>query len=321
MSSSQGMVLKRLSIAIGFILAAGIGFAIGMVQPHVELLYLPNGAAQAQLPPEEEEDPRPSRAEEIMRALVKAYPRRVLKAEFRNGDWAVLLRDTWFYYAEGRLLPEELLYRINDYSPIDFHYYPRELPPWTQPDPEQVRQFREWSEARSAQPPRSPHFFDALYRAHDRDEAYTRVRSLRFFRNPVTVHNAILEYLALVEDRIFQVSRTDFRVRAWIYDIARVYGWNWGNAEGTQTRSFHSYGVVIGVMPRTLGARAIHWGAAGEWWDIPHERRHHPPEAVIQAFEAYGFVWGGKQPFFDTIHFTFRPEILILNGMELSDVR
>jgi hypothetical protein len=29
----------------------------------------------------------------------------------------------------------------------------------------------------------------------------------------------------------------------------------------------------------------------------------------------YGFIWGGKWLFFDTMHFEYRPEILILSGM------
>jgi hypothetical protein len=36
------------------------------------------------------------------------------------------------------------------------------------------------------------------------------------------------------------------------------------------------------------------------------------PDAVVAAFERHGFVWGGKWLFFDTMHFEYRPEILIL---------
>jgi hypothetical protein len=36
------------------------------------------------------------------------------------------------------------------------------------------------------------------------------------------------------------------------------------------------------------------------------------PLPVVQAFERQGFVWGGKWLFFDTMHFEYRPEILLL---------
>ncbi len=32
----------------------------------------------------------------------------------------------------------------------------------------------------------------------------------------------------------------------------------------------------------------------------------------VAAFEDNGFVWGGKWPFFDTMHFEYRPEVLLL---------
>jgi hypothetical protein len=34
---------------------------------------------------------------------------------------------------------------------------------------------------------------------------------------------------------------------------------------------------------------------------------------VVKAFEAYGFIWGGKRMFFDTMHFEYRPGILIFS--------
>ena len=50
-----------------------------------------------------------------------------------------------------------------------------------------------------------------------------------------------------------------------------------------------------------------------EWDRIPLSERWKPPQAVIDAFEAEGFIWGGKWYHFDTIHFEYRPEIVRLN--------
>jgi hypothetical protein len=57
------------------------------------------------------------------------------------------------------------------------------------------------------------------------------------------------------------------------------------------------------------------WAADGgitEWWTIPLEKRLRVPLPVIEAFEAEGFVWGGKWLLFDNIHFEYRPEVLIM---------
>ena len=318
--------LLLLALKTGFAFAFGIMPAVSRFAPSIfqieaeeEALLAAKPAAIPEAVPYEQ--PIPCRAEQVTRALVKAYPRRVLKAEYRNGDWAVLLRDTWFYYAEGRLLPERLLYRASEYSPIAFYNYPRELPAWTPPTPEQIERFRYLDAARHTRR-RSHYFFDTLYRAHSHNESYRRVKTIRFLGFPVTVHYSILEDLSLVEEHILDAAREDPRIWAWINNISSVSGWAWRDIGGTQSRSFHSYGAAIDILPRRTGGRAVFWQWAGEnWWNIPFERRYHPPDAVIRAFESFGFVWGGKWQRFDTMHFEFRPEVLILNGIEMSTLR
>jgi hypothetical protein len=258
----------------------------------------------------------------VMKALATAYPQRVLRAEFRDGDWAVLLRDTWFYYAEGRLLPEELRGRASEYSPIAFYNYQRELPPWTAPSAEQSNRFRNMGDERAVRRPRAFYFFDALYRASSRAEAYDRVKTIRFLGREVMVHSSILEDLSLIEERIQAIARTDSQVRTWVNNINNLEGWAWRNIAGTESRSFHSYGAAIDILPRSLGGRAMYWLWAGpNWWNISYEGRYHPPDAVIKVFESYGFVWGGKWLFFDTMHFEYRPEVFILSGIEMEATR
>ncbi|GHV94202.1 hypothetical protein AGMMS50293_05220 [Spirochaetia bacterium] len=261
-----------------------------------------------------------------MKALAAAYSDRIARAEFRNGDWAVLLRDTWYYYAAGRLLPEDLRDRAADYDSQPFYNYLSELPPWKEPSPEEAARFRDMANNRNRNPPkRSQHFYDALWRAHSRDESYQRVKSLRFLGNTVMVHYAILEELSLVEERILAEAKTDPQLRSWINNISTLDGWNWRSIANTQSRSFHAYGAAIDILPKSLGGKETYWLWAArrkpDWWNISYNQRFHPPAAVIRAFEAYGFVWGGKWLFFDTMHFEYRPEIFILSGKTLSDLR
>ena len=35
------------------------------------------------------------------------------------------------------------------------------------------------------------------------------------------------------------------------------------------------------------------------------------PASVVAAFEAQGFIWGGKWSEFDLMHFEYRPEIIL----------
>ena len=264
--------------------------------------------------------PEMSRAERVMRSLAEAFPVQIDRAEFRNGDWAVLLWGTWFYYADGRLLPENKLAYIDSYTRHHFFYYPRELPPWREATPEQVERFREWEANRRANPPRrSPYFHDTLWQIHSREEALRQLRSTRFLGFTINIHHMVLNNLMLVEQYILAAGRADPRIQAWINSIHRVEHWSWRNIAGTQSRSNHSYGIAIDILPRSFGGKHAYWLWTSrdgiDWWTIPHNKRWHPPDAVIKAFEKFGFIWGGKWLQFDTIHFEYRPEILIFNGM------
>ena len=313
-------------IAVCLVLIAGNAFAGGKVQaaelaPAVESPVLGDAQDDIPQPPEE---PRPGRAEQVMKALAAAYPERLGPAELRDGDWAVPLGSEWYYYAGGRLLPEALRGSASGYDPQPFYNYLRELPPWKDASPEEAARFRDMANNRSRNPPkRSQHFFDALWRARTREEAYERVKTLRFLGRSVMVHYSILEELSLVEERILREAKTDSQLRSWVNNVNTLEGWNWRSIAETQSRSFHAYGAAVDILPKSLGGRETYWLWTArnkpEWWNIPYNQRFHPQEAVIRAFEAYGFIWGGKWLFFDTMHFEYRPEILILNGIPLSD--
>jgi hypothetical protein len=266
------------------------------------------------------------RGELVMKALAAAYPGRVAAAEFRRtapndaGDWAVQVDGVWFYYAQGRLLPDHLRGRFAEYDPQPFYNYVPELPAWRDPSPEETQRFRDSADRRAASPPkRSQHFFDALWRASTREESYERVKTMHFLRRTVLVHYSIMEELALVEERILAAARTSVQVQQWVNRLDTLAGWNWRTIADTQSRSFHAYGTALDLIPVSYGGLQTYWLWTAEniptWWAVPYERRSHPPEAVIRAFEEYGFIWGGKWLFFDTMHFEYRPEILLLSNM------
>jgi len=265
------------------------------------------------------------RSEQVMKALAMAYSGRIGPAEYRNGDWAVPIRGVYYYYAGGRLLPENLLSRAEEYGPHPFYNYPVNLPAWRAPSQEESLRLQNAAENRRQNPPkRSQIFFDELWRAHNRDESYERVKTLRFLGHNVMVHYGILSELALVEEVINAAAKTNPQVRQWLQNIASITGWNWRNIAETESRSFHAYGTAIDILPKNNNLETYWlWTARNnpQWWNVPYSRRHHPPDAVVKAFESYGFVWGGKWLFFDTIHFEYRPEVFILNKIPLRDIR
>jgi len=268
----------------------------------------------------------PNRAEQVMKALAEAYPGRIERVQYRNNDWAVLLRGQWFYWAEGRILPENIRHRASEYDALQFYNYIRELPPWQAPTPEAAERFRNMSANRRQNPPkRSHYFFDTLWRAGSRDESYERVKQIRFLGHPILVHYAILEPLSLVEEQILTEAKTNPTVRAWINSISSHAGWNWRNVAETNSRSFHSYGMAVDITLKSSQGKESYWlwtlRTKPEWWNIPYDQRLHPPDPVIKAFESRGFVWGGKWLFFDTMHFEYRPEVFILSNIPMNTLR
>ena len=274
--------------------------------------------------PQDSSEENPSRAEQVMKAISAAYSDRVGPAIYRNGDWAVSLGGQYFYYADGRMLPENLRHRVQEYSNIPFYNYMAELPAWSPPTAEETSRMR--SRMQSMQQPsqttirRPQYFFEALWRIQNRDESWDRVKQIRFFGHSIMLHYSILSQISLVEERILAESRTNPAVRQWIDSIDTITGWNWRNISASQSRSFHAYGAAIDILPRTQRGE-IYWQWTSQhtpdWWTVPYSRRYHPPQEVIGAFEAFGFVWGGKWLFYDTMHFEYRPEVILMSDIQL----
>ena len=269
---------------------------------------------------------RQNRAEAIMRALARAYPNRAGKVEFIDGDWTIEIYGERFYFAEGRMLPLSLRDLAGGYDPQPFYDYLEELPPWEAPGEEESERMRVQDAARRARPSkRSSLLFDTLWRTRNKDESWEHVKQIRLFGHTVMVHYSILENLSLAEEQILRISKTNAAVRQWLSNLNSIEGWNWRDIASTQSRSFHAYGAAIDFMPKSLGGLETYWlwtsRYTPEWWTTPYSKRYHPPVEVIKAFESFGFIWGGKWRYYDTMHFEYRPEILELSGIPPMDLR
>jgi hypothetical protein len=269
-------------------------------------------------------------AERMMKAFAAGYPEDIERAEYRtgpdgNGDWAVFMKGVWFYCAGGKLLPERLVLQKDSYARQSFYMYFPDLPEWKAPEGEMAERLSKTLENRRANPiKRAPDFFDTLWDAHSRGGSYENLARMPFLGRNIMIHKRLVRRLERIEERIRAEAARDPAVQRWITSIGSIGVWNWRNVAATASRSFHSYGTALDIQPADRRGLATYWqwtaDRTPEWYMVPYSGRWHPPDPAVKAFEAYGFCWGGKWPLFDTMHFEYRPEIMLMHGMNMEDL-
>lgn len=254
----------------------------------------------------------------VVRALYQSYPRGITDLAFREGEWSFSLNGEPFSWAGGRLLPLSEG-DGTDYDPHPFYRYPLSYRPVRTPlTPEERDLAKKFLSHYEAHPPhRSPAFQNALYRLHDEKSAWAMMKTTYFLGFKVTVHRDILEDLARVEERLNRQMEEKDELILYVRSLKQVSGFNWRPIAGTASLSSHSYGTAIDLVPKSYSGKQTYWrwtmGDNSRWYDLGWDDLHCPPREVVEAFEAEGFVWGGKWFLYDTIHFEYRPEILLLN--------
>ncbi len=290
--------------------ALALVLSLLLVLPGLPLATLIAPAA----PPAAEGAGMPGEAE--VKALAAAWPDRIAEAAFRGGDWMLRIGGEWFAWAGGRLLPEAERTRGEQYAPHPFYGYPVGMPPLPVVDEERAARIRARVREEAVDPPRRhPGFLGSLLRAADRAETELRMVRMEVAGYTVTVHERLAGPLTRVSEELRALRRSDPAVDGFLRGLVEMNGYNYRYVEGTRSRSLHSYGLAVDLVPRSYGGTHAYWmwamSKVRDFWTVPYERRWMVPLPVVEAFERQGFVWGGKWLFFDTMHFEYRPEILL----------
>ena len=255
------------------------------------------------------------RARIVLESYRRAFPDKIRSVEWKDGDWAALVDGKTFYWARGRLLPDEKREDWPDYKSYVFYAYPdepRDPATFTKGKIEDLRRQGE-SEARASGADHHAAFRTALYGGASRASAERSIVKTTLFGHGVSVHAMIAPAIRRVDAAVKEAAAKDGDVAAFMKGISTLGGYNWREIRGTTRRSYHSWGLAVDVQPKKLGNKAIFWEWEKErnpdWMLVPHASRWSPPAAVVKAFEKEGFVWGGKWDFYDNMHFEYRPEL------------
>ncbi len=149
---------------------------------------------------------------------------------------------------------------------------------------------------------RNSEFFDKMYENCDKAETRKHITRVEWLPASgggyvqATTVNGVAEKLKAVSSEIEQLPA---EIRRFAYPSAGAF--NCRTVKDTGKRSMHAYGAAIDLNVKF--ADYWLWSKGGYRNRIPYE--------IVAIFERHGFIWGGKWGHFDTMHFEYRPELLM----------
>lgn len=145
--------------------------------------------------------------------------------------------------------------------------------------------------------------FDPLFHTtYGATQAQVDVVGLSFLGQRLKVNRKAAPAFERVAKRLEAAVKEEPSLRPYLLNVGGTFVWR--NIANTNRQSAHSYGVSIDVNVK----RSHYWE-----WAKPKEPvrwANQIPQAIVDAFEAEGFIWGGRWYHYDTMHFEYRPELL-----------
>lgn len=117
--------------------------------------------------------------------------------------------------------------------------------------------------------------------------------------------NGVDKKLQAISDELEQLPA---HLLPYVQQVAGTF--NWRVIKGTNRLSTHSFGITLDI--NTSFSNYWQWDnkTTDETSKIPTYINRIPFE-IVAIFEKHGFIWGGKWYHYDTMHFEYRPELLV----------
>ena len=80
---------------------------------------------------------------------------------------------------------------------------------------------------------------------------------------------------------------------------------SWRKIAKSDELSSHSWGISRDINVQN-----------SSYWQWSKEYKNTLPQEIIDVFERNGFIWGGRWEHFDTMHFEYRPEFMMLGQLK-----
>lgn len=229
-----------------------------------------------------------------MDALVAAYPEHLAR---HDGTELVWHDGTVMPLSDGRAGKsfDELLERpsISDQFVIAYPLGKRVAVPAPNEDPGRIR---------------NEEFFRKMYGDCRDGEVTKRLKPVKWLASRgggilmVTEVNSVADRLGAVSR---ELERLPPSLTRFLVPSSGTY--NCRPIAQTSRLSVHSYGAAIDINARF-----------GDYWLWDKNKtgrfawKNRIPLEIVEIFERHGFIWGGKWHHYDTLHFEYRPEIILL---------
>jgi hypothetical protein len=133
-------------------------------------------------------------------------------------------------------------------------------------------------------------------------EVMSHLDKVKFFGTRYPFHERALAPLERVTARLEQAAQKDPALLPFFKGLGGT--WHWRRIARSRALSTHAFGIAIDLNVQ----RSNYWR-----WQRPKKPlkwTNRYPQSIVDAFEAEGFIWGGRWIHYDTMHFEYRPELI-----------
>ncbi|HEY2581837.1 MAG TPA: M15 family metallopeptidase, partial [Mucilaginibacter sp.] len=150
---------------------------------------------------------------------------------------------------------------------------------------------------------------DFFMKVYGRDENEVKKNLVEIIWCPKLVGQRItVTKINEVNKKLIQISKEldeHPELKKYFTNIGGTFTWR--NINGTNRHSMHSFGMTIDI--NTACSDYWQWSCKCTDENAVVKYKNRIPQIIVDIFEKYGFIWGGKWYHFDTMHFEYRPEL------------
>ena len=223
-----------------------------------------------------------------LRKLVKAYPDFLDSADDNNLYWK---DGTVMIYDDGKQKSfDELLDNADLEDQMSQEYV--KGADWENPPPVNFEPGRI----------RNEEFFRKMY-GNSAGEVQSTLTNVQWLPNSentsiiFTTVNGADEQLYKVSQELDNLSNELLK-----YVKNNAGSFNWRVIAKTNRLSMHSFAIAVDINTQYSN----YWQ-----WEKGLKYKNQIPMEIVEVFEKHGFIWGGKWYHFDTMHFEYRPELIV----------